>query len=197
MLEKAGSFRSKCDIEYTAGNDGTCSAQISELLFVRFASQLTIVASPLLGYLSGQKGNYFLSILMTVFMLIGLSLLVVSIHFGIDFLLYISLPFIGLASWSGGILTVQTGLVFEGKSRIRVISLLNALFDAGASTYLCLWAITQYSVAITLTEIFTGYLILCIMCLGPYTYFWMVVKQKQEFSDTNSKAKKNIQKQNA
>ena len=189
MLEKAGSFRSKCDVEHTDNNDGTCSAQISELLLVRFTSQLTIVASPLLGYLSDQKGDYVLSMLMTVLLWIGLSLLVVSVHFGIDFLLYISLPLIGLASWSGGILTVQTGLMFQGKIRTRVISALNALFDAGASTYLCLWLITEYSAATSLTEIFVGYLLLSIICLGPYTYFWTVVKPEQECSNTNSKVK--------
>lgn len=65
-----------------------------------------------------------------------------------------------------GLYTVQTGLLFEeGRDRDRVISVLNALLDSGAVTYLLLWYVETNTV-LTLPMVSGLYLAIYIVVVG-------------------------------
>jgi MFS family permease len=55
----------------------------------------------------------------------------------------------------------------------RVISLLNALFDAGSVTYLGLWGISELGVSISV--VFGMYLALAVFCFGGALLFWLAL----------------------
>ena len=135
LLEENGNFNSQCERD-----NEVCEEQTAALLNVRFVSQLTILLSPLLGELSDRKGARFAVYLMAFLAIVGLVLLTIAVQstkwdsVNLDWLLYVSFICLGLMASCGGLLTVHTGLLFQGKLRSRVISGLNALFDAGATT---------------------------------------------------------------
>lgn len=91
----------------------------------------------------------------------------------LDRLLFVAFALLAFAAWTGGLLTVQTGLYFEGHTKSRVIFLLNSLFDAGSLTYLCLWWIST-SVPASLTAVASGYLIGSVTVVGAGLFFWKV-----------------------
>jgi hypothetical protein len=99
-------------------------------------------------------------------------------------LMHIASAFIMLSfgTWTGGLLTVQTGMYFTGQTRSRVIFGLNALFDSGSITYLGLWGIGQISNA-SLTAIAGGYLGLGVVLFGVGSYFWTVALPEEEDED--------------
>jgi len=99
-----------------------------------------MITSPLWGWLVDHFSPTFVSSMMAICGCTGLSLLLVAIHYQgeMDWLLYVAFILIAFHVCIGGILTVKTGYFFQGQTRSRVISVLNALFDAGAVTYLVL-----------------------------------------------------------
>lgn len=79
----------------------------------------------------------------------------------------------------GALLTVQTGMVFQGRMRARVIFVINALFDAGSITYLGLWGLAN-AFDWSLTVVASLYLVLALFCFGGAAYFWTVVEPESE-----------------
>ena len=113
-----------------------CPAQTSSLVQVQFIAQITQVASPLLGEIADRYGAPTVAYLMAMSVWLGLSLLIVSAYQRIDGLLYVSFVSTAFGTWTGGLLTVQTGMYFLDRTRSRVIFSLNSMFDAGSITSL-------------------------------------------------------------
>ena len=141
---------------------------------------LTQLASPFLGWIVDKYSARVAFYLMTTLTWTGLALMMISIN-DVDWLLYLAFSLISLNTWFGGLLTVQTGLYFQGHARSRVIFALNALFDAGAITYLGLWAIDSKLGNFTL--LLGLYFILSVIVYGLGVYFWTVAVPEQAPAD--------------
>jgi len=174
MLEANGSFAQKCTAaEQAAGT--VCPEQTAALINIHFIASTTQVVAPCLGQLVDHYGAPTVAVIMSICIVVGLSLLVVATEFVTDPLLYVALIVLSLGTWFGGMLTIQTGMYFSGKSRHRVIVALNSLFDSGAITYLGLWAI-QEATGASVSSVLLGYLGLGVLLLGGGCYCWKVVE---------------------
>jgi len=208
LLEKHGAFSSLCAKAVSGSNetdipendndrfdqDGfTCNVQTSRLLTLLFLAQFTQFFSPLLGALSDRYTPASLMALTAYCALAGLTLLLVFVTTGIDKLLYIAFPLNGIVAMSGGIMYVNTGMMFEeGAPRNRVLSSLSSLFDARGITYLGLWAIEKGS-DITFQQLLCIYIALEVGIYGIALYCWVVlVKSIIVIPETKSETKKTI-----
>ena len=81
----------------------------------------------------------------------------------------------------GGLLTVRTGMVVQGRARARVIFIINAMFDAGSITYLGLRGLAQ-AFDWSLTVVACFYLVMALICFGGAAYFWTIVEPEREVS---------------
>jgi Major Facilitator Superfamily len=198
LLEQNGNFGTECSVEEMEMVDGVCPEQTAALLNCRFVSQMTVLTGPLLGYLSDRYGGTTLTYCMGVSIVSGLTLLMVAVQFPgtvWDSMLYVAFVLMGLGATSGGLLTVETGLVFRdrdggpaSKAQSRVISLLNALFDAGATTYLGLWGLEKVtsndsSTNVNLMAILGSYLGLAILFLAGYVWSFRLVFQNDSIQE--------------
>ena len=201
LLEDNGNFNSKCTGSEAQQEQEVCEEQTQALLNVRFYSQFTLFASPILGLISDKYGSTTICWLMSIFAIVGILLLIVasSSSFDLDWLLYVAFSCIGLASVGYGMMTVETGVVYKGPNhsrlRSRIISAMNSLYDAGAITYWILWGIGQLLEGrATLSQLASGYLVVAVLCLGGYWYmFRQVVIKRRSRSRSNSN---NIEEQN-
>ena len=75
-------------------------------------------------------------------------------------------------------------MLFHGKAQQRVISVLNALFDSGALTYLGLWAIQNAS-GVKLEFLIGAYLLAGTCFFGAAMYLWHVVVPVSACEDDN------------
>ena len=161
-----------------------CAGQTAALLRIPFIAQATLILSPLLGWFIDRYGaaRGFSVFLVGPCWLGWLLVTITAAMHGkssIDMLLYLAFALLSIATWMGGLLTVQTGLYFVGKTRGRVIFMLNALFDAGTVTYLGLWAIGD-TWNLSLTAVSAGFMCLSVIVLGAGVYFWMVAVPDEE-----------------
>jgi len=171
MLEDSGSFAGLCSQD----EPYPCADQTAALLNVQFIGQLTLISSPLLGASVDRFGPFGMVIAMFLFGSSGLALLAASTYFQIDPMLFPAFIFLGLEANIGGLMTVQTGLIYpQGRARNRAISGLNALFDAGAITYLLLYLIEQNS-SLNLAAITLIYLGLFVIIVGIAALCWKFV----------------------
>jgi hypothetical protein len=173
FLEEDGAFSKEC-----AGEE-VCPEQSARLIEVVLVSQVTSALSPGLGWVADRFGSLALMNLLGLSACAGISLLVLASWFKIYELLYLGFILIGIMFVSTSIMTVQTGVVFQGKARRRVISLLNNLLDAGAVTYLFLYEISKATGA-SFVAITGGYLGLAVLCFGGAAYFWWAVAKDIE-----------------
>ena len=171
MLEEDGAFEGECSTTETL----PCSAQTSKLLNVSLLSQLTLMVSPIFGIWVDAYGPFCMMALSTVFMVTGLGGLALAVARDIDALLYVAFICIGLTTVSSHQNIMQAGILFQGKTQQRVISCMNALFDAGALTYLGLWAIKSSIADLSLELLFGAYLIAGVVTFGAALYFWSIV----------------------
>ncbi|KAG7354636.1 major facilitator superfamily transporter [Nitzschia inconspicua] len=199
LLEQNGNFGTECITDDEIHT--VCTEQTAALLNCRFVSQLTVLTGPLLGYLSDRCGGTTLTYLMGISTFSGLALLMAAVRFPgtvWDSILYLAFILMGLGSTAGGLLTVETGLLFRdqtggttSRAQSRVISLLNALFDAGAMTYLALWGLetvtSQDNVSsnANLIYILGGYLGVAVLCLTSYAWFFrQVARNESHYEDS-------------
>jgi hypothetical protein len=205
LLEQNGNFATRCpeaNKDEQVKENVVCSEQTAALLTCRFVGQLTVLTGPLWGYLSDRFGGHILTEIMGVTTVVGLVLLLCAVEFPgtrWDSVLYAAFILVGIGSTCGGLLTVETGLLFhdevrsvEGgsatssKAQSRVISLLNSLFDAGAMTYLSLWGLEKVSSSpsdnetSSVTAIVGGYLGFAVICLGGYVYVFRLVSKQED-----------------
>ena len=184
MLERQGAFSSLCDDadlpdDDQVANTGTgtttttCPEQNAMLLNVQFVAQLTMMASPLLGAWCDKNGPAEVVGGLFVSGALGILLLAIATsNLSIDWLLFPSFLCSGLMAQIAGLMTVQTGLIFDRpRTRNRVISALNALYDAGAITYLILWYIDTNTV-LTLPTISALNLALFVVVVGSAIMGW-------------------------
>jgi len=124
--------------------------------------------------------------------ILGLVLLIVGIKFPAsaveNFSLYGAFILMGLGSTMGAMLTVGTGLLFKSdpKQQNRVISFLNALFDAGAIAYLGLWGLEKVASSNSSADasssntililIIGGYLCMAVVSIGGYSYYFQIIE---------------------
>jgi len=175
LLEENGSMASKCSTAEIP-QDGTsvvCPAQTAALINIQFIASTTQVVAPLLGQIADHYGAPTVAYLMAFGILLGLTLLVLATEYLIDPLLYVAFILLALGTWLGGLLTIQTGLYFTGRTQHRIIVALNSLFDSAAVTYLGLWAIREWTGA-SVSIVLLGYLGLGVLVLGGGSYFWAV-----------------------
>ena len=80
-------------------------------------------------------------------------------------------------------MTLQTALVFQRRTRARVLFVINSLFDAGSLTYLGLWGLSE-AFDWSLATVASLYLGLALFSFGGAAYFWTgVVPEKEELVD--------------
>ena len=161
-----------------------CPSQTAALVRIPLIGQATTIISPVLGWLVDRYGapTGFVFLVVTYWLgwiLVTITSAATTHHPRIDPLLYVAFVLVSLATWMGGLLTVQTGLYFTGITRGRVIFALNALFDAGSVTYLALWAIDD-AWSVGLTAVAAGFLVLSVVILGSGLFFWSVAVPDQE-----------------
>lgn len=200
MLEENGNFASRCNenigldngtIAMTnTGDNLICPDQTEAFLTCKFISQLTLLSGTTWGILSDKYGKKVLTHGFCVCNIVGLVLLIVGIQFPVpvveDLSLYGAFVLMGLASTVGGMLTVETGILFKSdqKQQNRVISFLNALFDAGAMAYLGLWGIENLTSSATgninLILIVAGFLFMAVIFLSGYTYFFHTIQARND-----------------
>ena len=198
MLERQGAFSSLCDDadlpdDDQVANTGTgtttttCSEQNAMLLNVQFVAQLTMMASPLLGAWCDKNGPAEVVGGLFVSGALGILLLAIATsNLSIDWLLFPSFLCSGLMAQIAGMMTVQTGLIFDRpRTRNRVISALNALYDAGAITYLILWYIDTNTV-LTLPTISALNLALFVVVVGSAIMGWYKITDKRDVSEHES-----------
>jgi MFS family permease len=168
MLEETGAFSSRC----TPGEQLPCPSQTAMLLNVQFISMLTMIFTPFMGAGIDKYGPALMFDVAFVIGGLGLVLLILSTSLHIDPLLFPSFICLGFMSCLTGLYTVQTGQLFkEGRDRNRVISILNALLDSGAVTYLLLWYVETNTI-MTLPTISAVYLAFYILVVGTSVICW-------------------------
>ena len=173
MLEDHGSFASLCSED----EPYPCPDQTATLLNVQFVGQLTLISSPLLGASVDKFGPNVMILAMFLFGAFGLALMAAATYFRIDPILFPAFICLGMMANIGGLFTVQTGLTYpQGRARNRAISGLNALFDAGAITYLLLYQIERNS-ALDLPAITLVYLGLFVLIVGIAAVCWRFVRR--------------------
>ena len=170
MLEEDGAFEDQC----LETEPLPCPEQTTKLLNVNFYAQLTMIFSPVAGILVDLYGPCFIITLSTIFLLVGFGGLILAVARDIDVLLYISFVFVGMMMQTSHQSMIQVGLLFQGKTQQRVISVMNALFDSGALTYLGLWAIENDS-GVNLELLIGTYLLAGTCFFGAAMYLWRVV----------------------
>jgi hypothetical protein len=149
---------------------------------------LTQITSPLLGWIADHYGAKVLANIMALTCWLGLSFVLVAAETGLDQFLFAAFACLGMTTWMGGLLSVQTGLYFTSANQMqsRVIFLLNALFDAGSVTYLGLWGIGEWTGA-SLTAITGLYTALAVFVFGGAVYFWNVAVPDREEEEEDAK----------
>jgi hypothetical protein len=170
LLEEDGAFEDQC----LEKEPQPCPAQTTKLLNVNFFAQLTMIFSPVLGIWVDLYGPFFIMSLSTIFLLVGFGGLILAVTREVDVLLYISFVFVGMMMNSSHQNIMQVGMLFRGKTQQRVISVMNALFDSGALTYLGLWAIENSS-GVKLELLIGAYLLAGTCFFGAAMYLWHVV----------------------
>eukprot|EP00986_Skeletonema_menzelii_P003682 scaffold1172_cov144-Skeletonema_menzelii.AAC.7 len=178
MLEESGAFSNQCAPD---DEELPCPSQTTMLLNVQFSSMLTtMIFTPFMGAGIDKYGPALMFDVTFVIGGLGLTLLIVSTSLHIDPLLFPSFLCIGFMSCLSGLYTVQTGLLFEeGRDRNRVISVLNALLDSGAVTYLLLWYVETNTV-LTLPTISAVYLAIYILVMGTSVICWTNIGKKTQ-----------------
>ena len=191
LMEDAGAFHDKCSDDDNFRDGSPCNAQSTTIINVNFIAICTNTLTPLIGQAIDHYGAPKVA---TFFMapcaLLGTGLLVLAAGLqGVDWLYYVAFCLLGLATFSGSLLSVQVGLYFSGTMQVRVIMFLNALFDAGSVTYLILWGLESFF-GLSFFQVVVVYFILALIQYGGGLYFWnTAVPEDEENVDTNDEAR--------
>jgi len=180
LLEQNGNFHSKCSSE------DVCSEQKAALLRIPSISQaIALGLSPVFGWIA-DRGSKYVVYVMTFCFIGGLGLILVAAQLLMDFLVLPGFMLFAMGAVCGSNLTVQSGMIFVGETRSRIIFVLNNLYDAGAITPLLLWYLTQWIPSLTMTAIFGGYIILAVLILAPACLFWSTVTPIDQITDSEN-----------
>jgi hypothetical protein len=175
MLESSGAFAYLCT-EKEGESSTLCPKQSTTIIQINFVATTTNTLTPFIGQAIDIWGapvvaTYFMSpcallgsgvVAYTAFQSRGAET---------DTLYFVGFILLGLATFSGSLLSVQVGLYFSGTLQVRVIMFLNALFDAGSVTYLILWYMLE-SYGVSFATICLGYFCLALFCYSGGIIFW-------------------------
>jgi len=81
--------------------------------------QLMLLTSPILGAIADKFSTKVLMNIIALAAILGLSILAIAIATHVDELLFLAFICIGLMAVGSSVMTVQTGMVFEGRMRTR------------------------------------------------------------------------------
>ena len=81
--------------------------------------QLTILLSPVLGAIADQCGSTVLMNILGGSGVMGVVFLLLAAQTGLDWFLFPAFICLGLMAVGSSVMTVLTGLVFQGRSRTR------------------------------------------------------------------------------
>lgn len=190
MLEENGHFEDRCT-EEEQPEDGPCPAQTTWLLNVQLVAMISLIFSPVLGALSDTCGTFSLMCLTAFCACTGLAFLTIAASQNLDGMLFATFILLGIMAVSSSVMIVQTGMIFHGVIRQRIISVLNTLFDAGALTYLALWGI-QEATGAALEMIAGGYFIVAVLCFGVAVWLWRTVVPVRQQSAPNEDQRDNM-----
>lgn len=188
--ESNGAFSYKCSDEEVM-NGVICEQQMNSLLRIPLISGMVSILSPVLGHVADRYGSEILMHGLGMFGIAGISLVMVASATGTDWILFVAFTFLYLMFYSGSIMITKTGLLFDGHSRRRVISVLNSLLDAGSMTYLILLMILQ-GVGATVVQVMGGYLGVAVLCFGTSSYLWVKMCKSLESSLEGERSRSSI-----
>jgi len=170
MLEEDGVYASQCTIEEQE-NGIICDDQTIALVNIPFIAGLCSIFSPYLGKIGDHYGSSVLMHVAGILGCLGVGMTIISSATGIDQLFYVAFSLLYLMLMAGCIMISKTGLVFEGDTRRRVISVLNSLLDSGSVTYLILFKVKSITGA-SYVEIMSGYLLVAVIVFSASSYVW-------------------------
>ena len=78
-----------------------------------------LLSSPILGAIADKYSTKVLMNIIAIAAILGLSILAIAIATNVDELLFLAFICIGLMAVGSTIMTVQTGMLFEGRMRTR------------------------------------------------------------------------------
>lgn len=122
----------------------------------------------------------------------GLIFILIASQTGTSYLLFPGFSMLGIMASCSSVMIMATANIFRWrKTQRRVISLLNALFDAGGATYLIIWQIGE-SLNASFSNLMVVYLIIAIVLLFVLTYLWKVLEDKKHsWRRSSNQSKKN------
>ncbi|KAG7363740.1 hypothetical protein IV203_027101 [Nitzschia inconspicua] len=171
MLESSGAFGQTCLPE----EPKPCPKQSTTIIQINFVAITTNTLTPFMGQAIDIWGapavaTYFMS----PCAVLGSAIVAYTAHANSpssDHWYFVGFSFLGLATFCGSLLSVQVGLYFGGTLQVRIIMLLNALFDAGSVTYLFLWYMME-RFDVGFETVCLGYFVLALVCYGGGIVFW-------------------------
>lgn len=188
--------RTSTDDDTTTTN--TCQSQTASLLNVAMVGQLMALFSPLLGEIADRYGTSTLMQVVATSTISGATLLWISVAQRKDQLLYGAFSLLGASAVATSVLMVQTGMLFLEPTRRRLISVVNALYDAGGITYWVLWQILQSVTrdGTNLEGLFLGYAVLSVTIFLPTVLLWRYVvpetEEEQQQKDLSSSSSSSL-----
>lgn len=171
MLVDSGAFSYLCGDDVNA--NGECSAQSQTIVNVGFLASCCSVFTPFIGFAIDTFGAPTVSYLMAAMALSGTGFMVVAAATETSWMYYPSFALLGLATFTGSLMSVQVGLYFKGHTQVRIIMWLNTLFDAGSCSYLFLWMIEE-NLSVDFTGVAIIYFILAAVLYIPGAIFWTI-----------------------
>lgn len=159
-----------------------CVSQSTTIININFIAVTTNTVTPFIGQAIDALGAPFVAYCMSIVAWMGTLLLTLAAQYEMDGVYYVAFCLLGLATFTGSLLSVQVGLYFNGMTQVRIIMFLNALFDAGSVTYLLLWGIQSYFdfSFVTVTRVYFG---LAIVVYGGASYFWKTAVPEESKDD--------------
>jgi len=203
LLEENGAFHSQCDNmnqkedDENIFKDDICEKQTIKLINVQMIAQLNLIFAPIFGFVSDVYGATKLAHFMAVASVTGWIIVIIAVSKHIDTLLYFGFFLQGTMTIASNTLMVQTAVLFpfegQGLTVTRVTALVNTSFDAGAITYLGLWAFKNHLLpnpsASSLVTTLSLYLGIAIIIFAGNSYLWNIVTpcdaNRHEMKDDN------------
>lgn len=211
LLEENGSYSWKCHqnnnfhVMTSGGTSATgsstssshtavapivCYEQQASLLNIQNVGVLAILIAPLLGYILDRYRAVSLMYVIVFLAIVAFTTLSIAAEYPsrkMDPLLYVAFLCFGAIAQCTSILSIQAGVTlypYDDVYRLRVISLLNALFDSGSITYLGLWAV-GHALHLSLTEIVLIYAVLAVISFSGGLYYWIILTPKHDWAQVN------------
>jgi hypothetical protein len=171
MIADSGAFLYLCGDDVDAA--GECPAQRQTIVNIGFLATTCSVLTPFIGFGIDHYGAPTVAYGMTLMALLGSGFMVAAAATDTNWMFYPCFFFLGLATFTGSLMSVQVGLFFRGHGQVRIIMWLNTLFDAGSCSYLFLWLL-ETDMGVDFTGVAVVYFVLAAVLYIPGSYFWTI-----------------------